>query len=60
MALGEVLAEISAHLEDASEERLGENGKRTSVAIRRAFSPYPETGILEKMSWTQASWMKAT
>ena len=37
MALGEVLAEISAHLEDASEERLGENGKRTSVAIRLAF-----------------------
>ena len=37
MALGEVLAEISAHLEDASEERLGENGKRPSVAIRRAF-----------------------
>jgi hypothetical protein len=37
VALGEVLAEISAHLEDASEERLGENGKRPSVAIRRAF-----------------------
>jgi hypothetical protein len=27
VALGELLAEISAHLEDAAEERLGENGK---------------------------------
>ena len=26
MALGELLAEICAHLEDAAEERLGENG----------------------------------
>jgi len=27
VASGKVLAEISAHLEDAAEERLGENGK---------------------------------
>jgi hypothetical protein len=27
VALGELLAEISAHLEDAAEERLGENVK---------------------------------
>jgi hypothetical protein len=27
VAWGELLAKISAHLEDAAEERLGENGK---------------------------------
>ena len=43
MALGELLAEISAHLEDAAEERFGENGKRTSVAIRRAFTSSNKT-----------------
>jgi hypothetical protein len=36
VALGELLAEICAHLEDAAEEWLGENGKRPSVAIRLA------------------------
>jgi hypothetical protein len=30
VALGELLAEISAHLEDAAEERLGDNGKNVS------------------------------
>jgi hypothetical protein len=27
------------------------------TAYRRILSPYPETSILEKMSWAQARWM---
>jgi hypothetical protein len=29
-------------------------------AALAALSPYPETSILEKISWAQARWMKAT
>ena len=34
-------------------------GTTSRYCPRAALSPYPETVILKKMSWAQASWMNA-
>jgi hypothetical protein len=42
---------------------LGEEQARKGYSLpdqRHGLSPYPETSILEKISWAQARWMKAT